>query len=248
MQPRTYADDSTRVGLVGSLLTDTALAWFSPLIESSSPLLSNYDAFMAEFAASFGESDRSRVAATQLRQLRQGSRPVAAYAAEFRQLACEVGWGDAALVDAFRYGLREDVKDLLLTLPDAASLSEITAQAVRCDNRLFERRRERLQAVRSNYNPPMAQPASPWQNLTQTPPGALQQLQPSAGDPMQVDVARSGPLSAAEKTRRRRNGLCLYCGQTGHIAATCPAKARRQASASIATLEHGQAPGNESSQ
>ena len=40
-------------------------------------------------------------------------------------------------------GLRDDVKALLLNLHDPLILIEAITQAVRCDNRLFERRQER---------------------------------------------------------------------------------------------------------
>jgi hypothetical protein len=40
------------------------------------------------------------------------------------QLACDVNWGEAALIDQFRYGLRDDVQDLLLTLANPSSFSE----------------------------------------------------------------------------------------------------------------------------
>ena len=39
--------------------------------------------------------------------------------------------------------------------------------------------------------------------------------------PIDVSVAR-GPLLADEKSRRRANGLYLYCGQPGHQAKNCP--------------------------
>lgn len=32
------------------------------------------------------------------------------------------------------------------------------------------------------------------------------------------------PLSNAEKARRRKEGLCLYCGLAGHFAQQCPNK------------------------
>ncbi|RKP33371.1 hypothetical protein BJ085DRAFT_5829, partial [Dimargaris cristalligena] len=75
--------------------------------------------------------------------LRQGSSPASTYGYEFRQLACDVPWGDAALIDKFCFGLRGDVKDLLLIMPDPATLSEAIPQAVRCDNCLYERRQEK---------------------------------------------------------------------------------------------------------
>ncbi|RKO83268.1 hypothetical protein BDK51DRAFT_39730 [Blyttiomyces helicus] len=59
-----------------------------------------------------------------------GFTPASTYASEFRQLAFDVPWGDAALKDQFRFGLRGDVKDLLLTMPDPATLPEAITQAL----------------------------------------------------------------------------------------------------------------------
>jgi hypothetical protein len=98
---------------------------------------------MAEFEVVFGDSDKARTSANKLRRLQQGTRSAIVYASEFRQLACDVNWGEVALIDQFRCGLRDDVQDLLLTLIDPSSFSEAITQAIRCDNRLFERRREK---------------------------------------------------------------------------------------------------------
>ena len=58
----------------------------------------------------------------------------------------------------FRYGLRNDVKDLLLSFPKKPkSLTEAMSRAVRCDNRLFERRSERqFQMPRARLEPTYA--------------------------------------------------------------------------------------------
>ena len=56
MHPNRYPTDASRVGLVGTLLSGTALAWFAPLLEKRSSLLENFDAFIEEFKASFGDS------------------------------------------------------------------------------------------------------------------------------------------------------------------------------------------------
>ena len=140
LQHDRYPDGASQVGLVGTLLSGTALSWFAPLLEKESPLLYNFDAFLKEFAATFGEADRERVADTKIRSLRQGSRPASTYAAEFRQLACDVDWNENGFISQFRCGLRDDVKDLLLTMPQVNTLSEFITQAIACDNQLFERR------------------------------------------------------------------------------------------------------------
>jgi hypothetical protein len=41
---------------------------------------------------------------------------------------------------------------------------------------------------------------------------------------MQIDVAKFKTLTEAEKLRRKTNNLCLYCGNSGHIARQCPQK------------------------
>jgi hypothetical protein len=51
MYPNKYPSDASRVGLVGTLLTGIALAWFVPLLEKKSPILENFETFIAEFQA-----------------------------------------------------------------------------------------------------------------------------------------------------------------------------------------------------
>jgi hypothetical protein len=80
LHPRHYFDDTTRVGFVGTLFTRTAVAWFAPILETSSPLLQDFNAFMAEFEAVFGDSDKARTLANKLRRLQQGTRSAIVYA------------------------------------------------------------------------------------------------------------------------------------------------------------------------
>jgi hypothetical protein len=99
LHPRRYFDDTTCVGFIGTLLTGTAAAWFAPILETSSPLLQDFNAFMVEFEAVFGDSDKARTSANKLRRLQQGTRSTIVYTSEFRQLAFDVNWGEATLID-----------------------------------------------------------------------------------------------------------------------------------------------------
>jgi hypothetical protein len=143
LHPRRYLDDTTHVRFVGTLLIGTAATWFAHILETSSPLLQDFNAFMAKFEAVFGDSDKARISANKLHRLQQGTRSATVYASKFRQLTCDVNWGEAALIDQFRCGLRDDVQDLLLTLVDPSSFSKVITQAIQCDNRLFECRQEK---------------------------------------------------------------------------------------------------------
>ncbi|KAL1249458.1 hypothetical protein QQF64_020463 [Cirrhinus molitorella] len=44
---------------------------------------------------------------------------------------------------------------------------------------------------------------------------------PPVPEPMQVDSNR---LSQMERTRRLTSGLCLYCGNPGHVLCNCPVR------------------------
>jgi hypothetical protein len=90
LHPRRYFDDTTRVGFIGTLLTRTVGTWFAPILETSSFVLQDFNAFMAEFEAVFGDSDKARTSTNKLPSLQQGTRSAIVYASEFRQLACDV--------------------------------------------------------------------------------------------------------------------------------------------------------------
>ena len=75
LQPQRYASDFSRVGLVVTLLSRSAQAWFAPLVETSSPLLENFTAFFVKLEAAFGETDRRQTTLTNLYSFQQGSHP-----------------------------------------------------------------------------------------------------------------------------------------------------------------------------
>jgi hypothetical protein len=99
-------------------------------LEKNSPLLEDLDDFLTEFNDTFGEIDRVRTATTKFRSLQQGSRPASVYVADFYQLICDVDWDDNAIINAFRWKFRDDVKDLFLNLPNPLTLTEAITQAV----------------------------------------------------------------------------------------------------------------------
>ncbi|KAH7422150.1 hypothetical protein KP509_13G093300 [Ceratopteris richardii] len=124
MQPDRYPDEASKVGFIGTLLCGQALSWFAPILEKNMAVLQDYEGFLRELSATFGDTDTSRVAETKLRKLHQGNRLASFYASEFRQLICDLTWHEDYFISQFRWGLRDDVKDLLLTMPEPLTLEE----------------------------------------------------------------------------------------------------------------------------
>jgi len=212
LQPQSYPTPGSQVRFIGTLLSGSALSWFSSFLEQRNPILDNLEAFLAEFRSMYGEHDATRVATNKIRVLRQGNRSVTMYASQFRQLAIDIKWDDAALINQFLYGLQYEVKKLMLNLPDPQTLSQAIDFAVKCDNRLFEFRSENRTREPQRYYSMATSTSSP--NVH------------SEVEDMQIDAVRFKPLTEQEKIRRRQEGLCLYCGEPKHTTQHCPKKRR----------------------
>jgi hypothetical protein len=66
--------------------------------------------------------DKERVAEIKMQNLYQGTRSPAIYAVEFQQLTYDLEWNDKAVINCFLYGLKDDVKDLLIIMPTVETL------------------------------------------------------------------------------------------------------------------------------
>lgn len=129
------------------------------------------------------------------------------------------GWNNEALQGVFRHSLNDSIKDELASREESPDLDQLISLAIRVDNRLCERRRERV-------NRP--QPFDPVPSVatyhTPTPSGSdSRRLSPgrSESKPMQLGRAR---LTPEEWLRRMSSGACLYCGQVGHLLDKCPVR------------------------
>ena len=83
MNPAPFTTDKKKVLFMINLLTDEALAWASPYVESSNLLLDNLTNFITAMSLVFDDSNRCATAEARLHSLRQGRRSVAEYTAEF---------------------------------------------------------------------------------------------------------------------------------------------------------------------
>lgn len=80
---------------------------------------------------------------SRLCSLKQGTLSVAEYSVEFRTVAAETGWNNVALQGQFLQGLDDSIRDELAARDEPEILDDLISLAIRIDNRLWERRRER---------------------------------------------------------------------------------------------------------
>lgn len=232
-QPSMFTSSAARIAYMTNLLTGRAAQWATASWSMGPAFCFNYPDFASELRKVFHHPVSGQDPGTRLSRLQQGNSRVSDYAVEFRLAAMESGWNDQALRVVFRRGLSEAVKDQLATREEPSSLDELIGLAIRIDGRLQERRREqnrrRSPPNRYRSSPPDRTPAPPM------PPAVEWHASPSTdtGDePMQLGRTRLNP---AEREARFRAGLCLYCGQRGHLIRTCPNRPKDQAH-----QEHGE--------
>ena len=213
--PAAFVSDQARIAFVMSHLTGRAAAWATAEWSRDSIVCQTLSRFTDTMSRVFDHSSPAREASRMLMQIKQHNRPVTDYAIEFRTLAADSGWNDPALIDAFMNGLTDSIKDQLAPLELPTDLDIIISMATRIDNRLQERRRERLRTSapfpRTAWTPQLQPHLSPGRPaLTKVPE-----------EPMQLGRAKVTP---EERQRRKHEGCCFYCGQPDHQWSSCPAK------------------------
>ncbi len=230
-QTRTYYDDKTKLAFTINLLEHEAYEWVKPALlapyDKSPEWIQSWDAFKKEFFKVFSDVDIKELSYQRLQALKQtGS--ASTYANDFRRHSLNLDWNDEPLRQHFFRGLKPEVKDRVLSPTDFTDLNSLMESAIKWDNLLYQRRKDpsnnksidRSYAHSTSYqardNRPLNQAHNRMHQWNSPPTHTLG----TGPTPMEVDSIR-GPLSQAEKDHRRKNNLCLYCGNSGHRALEC---------------------------
>ncbi|KAL0198153.1 hypothetical protein M9458_006693, partial [Cirrhinus mrigala] len=137
----------------------------------------------------------------QLFRLRQGSSSIHDYTLHFRTLAAASGWNEISLLGAYCQGLNPEIRSAMATYDDTIGLEAFLLRTTRVSQQL------------AACQPPVTAPQV-----------ASVAASTPVPEPMQVDSTR---LSRTERNRHISQGLCIYCGQSGHILRTCPVRPPR---------------------
>jgi hypothetical protein len=162
--------------------------------------LASWESFKAHFMEQFSDPNKKAKAESDIRKCKQNN-SVANYASEFRYLLVDVNWGQEALINQFKEGLKSEVKtelarfELTLINEDGTerelSLDRWISIAISID--------QKLQQIKTSTGKKAAQPTTSGQSSTKRLPDEV--------------------YKARIATNR-----CLKCGQEGHRSFKCPSK------------------------
>ncbi|KAL0178552.1 hypothetical protein M9458_027446, partial [Cirrhinus mrigala] len=135
-QPSRYPTDRSRIALLTSLLTGQAAEWATAVLKADGDIAHSYPAFTTELRTVFQHPESEVEVDSRLYHLKQGSRSVSRYTTEFRTLAVQITWSNAALRTAYYEGLSPRLKDEVAVreLPD--TLEGMIQLALRVDRRM----------------------------------------------------------------------------------------------------------------
>lgn len=223
LNPNAYPTDHSKSLYLMSLLKGPAFEWASTFLEKDDPILDDYESFTKTLSEIFEEPDRVQSAMNRLSNLHQGSDSAAEYTSKFKQLACSVPWDELALTHQFRLGLNGQIKDFLATHDLPTTLQGMITLAIRIDQRLTERERERA------LEKPL--PSSPPHQFE----FKAKESSKNSSTPVEIPVGTKDISEVWSKLSPRQQrylsrtaqDLCVYCGTSGHQVSDCPKKKPR---------------------
>ncbi|KAL0172961.1 hypothetical protein M9458_033272 [Cirrhinus mrigala] len=208
MEPHRFPTERGKIAFFISLLQGPALRWAESYINQPGVPPLTADSLIKYFRIVFGKPIEDSSVCDALLHLRQGKMSVQEYALKFRTLAASSGWNERALITVFRNGLNPTLRLQLACINDDIGLEKLIQTSVSTADRM------------NICFPPSKHTFLP--------------RQPESGcpepEPMQINTTR---ITQQERQCRLTQGLCLYCGSSGHDIIGCPIRPSRSSVSKI---------------
>lgn len=218
-----FPSEQSKLVYIYSRLDTLCQAHIHSWVKNGMLTFESVDSMMEILHTIFHDPNLVRDAVSRLYSNKQKNKPFSVWIAEIRRDAAiaEYDYDSRHLKDLIFHNLSLELQQAIIYEQniDKLSLNEVVARLQDIENR----QKAFANAItKSNRRMPIN-----FQALQMTPNQAAE-----AGDPMDLSAAQLQPrsrLSIDEKNRRRNLGLCLYCGQPGHVLKTCPIRPSERA-------------------
>ena len=228
-----YPTEQSKLAYALGRLKEKALEQLQPYLKENGTIdLADMGTFYNKLQLAFGDPDRKATAQRELRQLKQKDREFYLYLSDYQRLVPDTGYDDEAKRSILLDGLSDELKSALITVDLPASLDDTINVLQKIDNRFRSvqaslRKPFAYGTTRSSSAPSIPTPkVSSGTSTPGTSTPAPRPTPPSSSEPDVMDLStsrRRGPITPAERSRRMNEGLCMYCGGSGHFANSCPA-------------------------
>lgn len=234
--PEAFANDRDKCLTAVTYLSDFALRWIRPdlLAPYLTPRLLSWQQFVHDIHSMFGDKNASLKAIQKIKDMKMHEDWHASrYIIDFRSYANITGYNEVALADAFYDGLAARIQTAMVPYGRPGNLDTLMQLAQDVDDLHWEHQNN-LRRTQRNNRPSSSNQSSQAANNQQNTRGQNQQNRVTT---------TALKLTEEEKQRRRDEGLCIYCGSSGHLRANCPvAKNNNQANRNTQSTSNTQTP------
>ncbi|POS81975.1 hypothetical protein EPUL_006623 [Erysiphe pulchra] len=222
--PRHFPNEKSKMNFVYSKMSGDCQAHLHSWISEGELLFPSLDAMFDLLGTLFDDPNRVRDAKARLFSNHQRNKPFSSWIAEIRRDAAIAGYDKhlGPLRDLIFLNLSFELKQAVVHEKDIDNLDLDRAIARLQD---IDNKQRSLAALASKLR--YRSPVIPSISASSYDYQSTQLTTTQGGDAMDlsaVNVRPHGPLSPQEKERRRKLGLCIYCGGTGHVIRNCPIK------------------------